>query len=390
VNLAGNNVTLAANSPCLAMAGVLAPQAAGLYNITSQYVTPQAGLPTPVVVNDTDLGAYQSGKPVPNPYTISGQVTAQGIGVAGVTVGIGSESTTTASDGSYALTGLAAGTYPVSASGSSYTFGPAQMISVGPSQTGVNFAATAVYTISGKVTAQGAGVSGVVVTVGNATVGTAPDGSYSVTGLVAGTYAVSVSNASYTFSGAQQVTVGPTSATANFTAIPLFTISGKVTAQGAGMAWLTVTAGNFTTTTAADGSYTLSSLPAGTYTVSVSSSYSNFSGPQQITVGPSQSAVNFTSTVWITSLTLTPSLAKSGTTITGTVTLNTPVTANTYVPLFTSNSNMAQTPWYVTVTQGNSSATFTIPLSKLTAPAKAVISALYSGITVNANLSVLP
>jgi hypothetical protein len=82
--------------------------------------------------------------PAPSTYSISGTVASDGSGLAGATVAAGSAAASTDASGKYVLTGLAAGTYTVSASRSGYTFSAAQSVTVGPDRAGVNFTATAV------------------------------------------------------------------------------------------------------------------------------------------------------------------------------------------------------------------------------------------------------
>ncbi|HIE53481.1 MAG TPA: M6 family metalloprotease domain-containing protein [Armatimonadetes bacterium] len=79
-------------------------------------------------------------------YKISGKVTtSSGAGISGVTVkaekdGSVKGQATTASNGGYQITDLAAGTYTVTPSKQNYTFNPSsRQVTVGPDQTAVNF-----------------------------------------------------------------------------------------------------------------------------------------------------------------------------------------------------------------------------------------------------------
>jgi hypothetical protein len=64
------------------------------------------------------------------------------------------------------------------------------------------------YTVSGRITSGGSPLSGVSVRCGGAAATSAGDGSYTLAGLAAGTYAVSVTHPGYSFSGPGQVSVG--------------------------------------------------------------------------------------------------------------------------------------------------------------------------------------
>ncbi|MFN3649694.1 MAG: carboxypeptidase regulatory-like domain-containing protein [Armatimonadota bacterium] len=166
--------------------------------------------------------------PTPTTYSLSGRVTLGTGGLAGATVKTSSLTVISGTDGSYTFSGLAAGTYTVSASKSGYTVSPAsRSVTVGPSQTGVDFAATAIapatYRLAGKVTLDTAGLSGVLVQAGTQSVSTGADGSYAFSGLAAGSYTVKASKSGYTFSPASQaVTLGPDKSGVNFaaTAVP--------------------------------------------------------------------------------------------------------------------------------------------------------------------------
>lgn len=93
----------------------------------------------------------------PTSYRISGTITSSGSPVSGVRVSAGPLRTAyTVSDGTYAITGLSAGTYYVSASHASYDSftesGFSNPVSVGPSRTGINFTGEASPGGGGSVT----------------------------------------------------------------------------------------------------------------------------------------------------------------------------------------------------------------------------------------------
>ena len=118
--------------------------------------------------------------------------------------------------------------------------------------------------------------------------------SYADTGLTNGTtywYRVTTTNSSTESSPSTSVSATPTAAT-----VQTYTISGKVTLSGAGLAGVLVAGGGQSALTAADGTYTLSQIIAGTYTITASKSGYTLSAAQSVTVAPSRTGVNFTAT----------------------------------------------------------------------------------------------
>lgn len=90
--------------------------------------------------------ASVSGTPVATTvltYTLSGKVTLYGAGLVGVLVAGGGQSALTATDGTYTLSQLVAGTYTFTASKTGYTLSAPQSVTVSANRTGVNFTATA-------------------------------------------------------------------------------------------------------------------------------------------------------------------------------------------------------------------------------------------------------
>ena len=93
-------------------------------------------------------------------FTISGRVTDGTNGLTGVTVVAGNDMTMTDTNGNYAISNLCAGTYSVEPTLSGYHF-TFVSVTLGPSTNGVDFVANPLFSISGKVTRCGKGVSGV-------------------------------------------------------------------------------------------------------------------------------------------------------------------------------------------------------------------------------------
>jgi len=111
------------------------------------------------------------GEPGGTTYSISGSVTIDGAGLAGVTVTAGGLSATTNAEGRYTIAGFSAGTYIVAASRSGYEISPASLtVTVGPSATGRDFTAVAVGPSIETPTAALSVIDGIPMVTGAATV----------------------------------------------------------------------------------------------------------------------------------------------------------------------------------------------------------------------------
>ncbi|HQK92290.1 MAG TPA: DUF2012 domain-containing protein, partial [Armatimonadota bacterium] len=238
-------------------------------------------------------------------YSMSGRVTATGAGLAGVTVTVdngagGVKTATTTSNGTWSLSGLLAGTYTVTPAKAQYTFTPeTRSVLLGPSATAVDFEADLVtYSISGTIRLNGQGLPGVEIVAGpGRTAITGPDGTYTVTGLLAGTHRVTPSMAEHAFDPPWlNVTVGPDATGQDFSArIVTYSISGTISSGGVGLGGVIVEAGGQTAVSQASGAYTITGLPAGTYNVTPASDDFVFDPPSAaVAVGPSVTDVNFT------------------------------------------------------------------------------------------------
>ncbi len=233
-------------------------------------------------------------------FKVEGRVTHNGAGLVSVTLSGGGRTATTAADGTYALRGLAAGQHSIAAARSGYSFSPVnRTVTVGPDRTGIDFTATTStvsYEISGRVTEGGVGLGNVAVTGGGTSATTGSTGTYTLTGIAAGTHTVSVSRSGYTFSPASRsITVGPSATNVDFTGSrELFRVTGRITVAGAPMSGASVSAGGTTVVTSADGSYALTGLTGGAFSVSAARSGYRFTpATRSVTVGPDQSAIDF-------------------------------------------------------------------------------------------------
>jgi protocatechuate 3,4-dioxygenase beta subunit len=212
-------------------------------------------------------------------------------------------STTTASNGTYSLTGLAPGSYTVTAARTNYTTG-SQSATVATNQTTtLNFGLLPTPgTIAGNVQDSSAippsGLNGVSIAVrqaGSIIAMTTTDtsGNYSIAGIYPGTnYSVEASLANYITQAQSPITVtSNTTTVVNFTLAPQAgTLSGttidQVTSLGLQNVLIEVLQGSSfitSTTTGVGGSYTISGLTAANYTVRASlSNYQTQNSPATI------------------------------------------------------------------------------------------------------------
>ena len=235
---------------------------------------------------------------------VSVMVTADGAGVAGVgatlihvtnlvtqsgdVIAVGA----TGADGSHMFSNLLAGTYAVQISGADEEIdflSTTLLTQVATDATGeITFAGAINRTasIAGNVTADGAGMSGVMVALSGGDDGVAmsresgADGSYNFGGLRRGSYTVSITNpneAMYSFANTSRgvsVGVGQTQGDVSFAGslIMQSSINGQVSVGNAGLADVMVTlsgAADATDMTDASGLYSFNGLATGSYTVSI-------------------------------------------------------------------------------------------------------------------------
>ncbi|HEX7957506.1 MAG TPA: carboxypeptidase regulatory-like domain-containing protein, partial [Pyrinomonadaceae bacterium] len=235
-----------------------------------------------------------------NRYKVTGRVTRpDGRAMSGVTVAVSGsllqtpQTATTDANGDYTLANLpGGGNYTVTPSKPNYDFSPAAKTfsDLGGDGTAPFVVTPANYTVSGRVAAGGAAVSGVTVTLSgsrSATATTDANGAYSFTVSSEGTYTLTPSKAHYTFAPQSVTLADPTSnKTADFAAtLDRHKITGRVArADGRALSGATVTLTGAllqtpqTATTDSAGAYSFASLPAGgNYTVAPSKAGYSFS-----------------------------------------------------------------------------------------------------------------
>jgi|GEM_PF-3556055 len=228
-------------------------------------------------IYENDLINYMFSQPGWINGTVTDAVTTNPI--AGATVTAGSFSTTTLGDGTYNLE-VSAGTYDVTASAPCYAPMTASGIVVAEGATVTqDFALTGNPngTISGTVTDAITlnPIENVTVTAGAYSTATLADGTYTIDNVTPGTYDVVFTHANYfNFTVNGVIVVCGVTSTVNAQMTPTATsgtIAGIVTdaVTTLPLADATVTAGSYSTMTAADGTYSLV-VPAATYDVTAS------------------------------------------------------------------------------------------------------------------------
>ena len=230
---------------------------------------------------------------------IMGQVSVEGVGLAGVTVSLAGEESKEAmtdASGQYAFSKLKAGAYTVGISGyneDDVEFGTTSMnVDLATGETAnVPFNGTLLRTagISGRVSVGGMGLAGVTVSLSGMDdpreTTTNAQGQYGFAGLAEGAYTVAISGydaTEYAFEAERSVTLAQSqSAIENFDGTSLRTagVAGMVTVEESGVAGVTVTLIQMTGAmsgdvigikqTGDDGSYAFGDLLAGIYRVDI-------------------------------------------------------------------------------------------------------------------------
>ncbi|HEY3307723.1 MAG TPA: carboxypeptidase-like regulatory domain-containing protein [Desulfuromonadaceae bacterium] len=141
------------------------------------------------------------------PYSMSGTIhsgSSTGPALSGATVSIAGKTATTSSTGTFSIIGVPSGTYVFSVFKSGYDTYTIPAYYVGSNQTSLNFYLTQstgpYYSMSGTIYAGsnlGSVLPGATVSIAGRTATTGSTGTYSITGIPAGTYAFSVSKSGY-------------------------------------------------------------------------------------------------------------------------------------------------------------------------------------------------
>jgi len=215
-----------------------------------------------------------------NPGTVTGKVVnGSGTGLSGVTVSADGVTVSTDTTGSYTLANLPAGSATITASATGFA-NASQTVTVvaGTTTTAPNITmGSNTGSVSGTVkSSSGAAISGATVGFGGGSTTTSATGTYSLTGIVAGTIQLVASANGFQSSTQNVVITGGANSTANFTLTPTTTgastVTGKITnaSSGAALSGATVSWSGGSTTSSSTGIYTLSNVTAGTQKITAS------------------------------------------------------------------------------------------------------------------------
>jgi len=234
-------------------------------------------------------------------YTIAGTISGPGGAGAAVNLSGAATATTTAdASGKFSFNGLANGNYTVVPSASGYQYNPAATAVTVNNAHVLGIAITSSQTNGISGTISGAGGAGATVTLSGAATATVTanaSGVYSFTGLANGNYTVTPSKTGYVMTpSSQAVTVNGSSATANFTSLQIYTLSGTLSGAGGSGATVTLSGTSSATVTASStGAYSFT-VTNGSYTVTPTKTGFIFTPANRaVTINGANATANFTS-----------------------------------------------------------------------------------------------
>lgn len=214
-------------------------------------------------------------------YTASGTVrvgSATGPPLAGATVSIGGSTATTSGTGYFSIAGILPGTYNATVNKSGYVTTTTQL-TVSKDLSGLVFSLAPVptYYLGGTVRAgsgTGPALPGVTVSIAGKSVVTGSTGAFTITGIPAGTYTLTLQKSGYvkkTYSG-YTVSCNRTGLVFYLVPAPTYTISGTVRtgrATGAVLPGATVAIAGKSAVTGSTGTFSISGIAAGNYTLTI-------------------------------------------------------------------------------------------------------------------------
>ena len=216
-------------------------------------------------------------------YSISGTVrqgSSTGPVLAGATVAIAGLTATTNSTGTFSITGILAGTYTLTVSKTGYITKTTTGYVVNSNKSGLVFYLSAAprYSMSGTVrqgSTTGPVLAGATVAIAGKTATTSSTGTFSITGILAGTYTLTISKTGYITKTTTGYVVNSNKSGLVFylSAAPRYSMSGTVrqgSTTGPVLAGATVAIAGKTATTSSTGTFSITGILAGTYTLTIS------------------------------------------------------------------------------------------------------------------------
>jgi hypothetical protein len=231
-------------------------------------------------------------------FAVSGRITQYGTtqGLSGVTVLSLGRTSLSDSNGDYTLNVPAGPCVVTALATNGYKFTPSSYSFTLASPTnGFNFAGFQPFTLSGSVKEGTNGLVGVRVSAGTNTTTTDAKGSYALTNLPAGDYALALTLACYHFTGPSSIQLGPSQTNVNFVAArDQYLLTGRVMEGNTPLAGVSVQVGGFTAVTDASGFYSVGNLCASNYLVRPTlSCYSFTPSTQAVFVGSNTNLLSF-------------------------------------------------------------------------------------------------
>jgi len=236
----------------------------------------------------------------PATYSVSGTVSSgSGTVISGATISIGSKLATSGSDGTYTISGLAAGSYTVTVSKSGYSTLSSSITVSTANITNADFSLTAVatsYSMSGTVYSGRSALSGATVSISGKTATTNRYGQFSFSGIQSGTYTLTISKLGYTTYTNSSYPLTSNQSGLRFSLTQeLYSVSGTVYRSGSGevLSGATVRIGNKSVRTNSGGKFTFGKLTYGTYSLRISKNrYSTFTN-RSFSVSDNLSGLSF-------------------------------------------------------------------------------------------------
>ncbi|MGB9602510.1 MAG: carboxypeptidase regulatory-like domain-containing protein, partial [Limisphaerales bacterium] len=216
--------------------------------------------------DSADAGAYEL------PVTkIRGRVTDGAVGIDSVRITAGTRTTVTDSNGFYVISNLTTGTYIVTAEANGFFIVPeSQTVNLGArSATNVDFIATRLWNLGGRITENGQGLPAVAVSANGNQTTTDANGYFLFTNLTSGTYTITTSKYGYSFiPPITNILLQQNLTNINFEAKQtIFTLSGRILEGTTSVANVRIRVGNQITYTDSNGIFSMSNLTAGNYVI---------------------------------------------------------------------------------------------------------------------------